>query len=198
MSASAMSHEWCEVSLKIDKATAVTMSRRGARGHRTKRKDETIHTTTWTTHHQTPQRSTSQHSTSWRSATDATLPGHREHTGGSWQDPTVHVKASVFCNVSARSKHFVNVDVVLLPVVCDSFCVSAFSLGQGSRSFCHELYEQSTVMFCESGRDACFAIVCILCADHVFWYPWFPCRDFNSCVFFFFGLHANILGSMCC
>ena len=54
------------------------------------------------------------------------------------------------------------------PSVCDSFCVSAFSLGQGSRSFCHELYEQSTVMFCESGRDACFEIVCILCADHVF------------------------------
>ena len=52
-----------------------------------------------------------------------------------------------------------------------SFCVSASSLGQGSRSFCRELYEQSTVMFCESGRDACFEIVCILCADHVFWYP---------------------------
>ena len=93
------------------------------------------------------------------------------------------MKASVFCNVSARSRHFVNVDVVFLPSVCDSFCVSAFSLGQGSRSFCRELYEQSTVMFCESGRDACFEIVCILCAEHVFWYPWFPCRDFNSCVF---------------
>ena len=52
----------------------------------TKRKDETIHTTTWTTHHQTPRRSTTQHSTSWRSATDAILPGHREHTGGSRQD----------------------------------------------------------------------------------------------------------------
>ena len=81
-----MSHEWCEVSLKIDRATAVTMSRRDARGHLTKRKDETIHTTTWTMHHQTPQRSTTQHSTSWRSATDAILPGHREHTGGSRQD----------------------------------------------------------------------------------------------------------------
>ena len=108
------------------------------------------------------------------------------------------MKASVFCNVSARSGHFVNVDVVFLPSVCNSFCVSAFSLGQGSRSFCHELYEQSTVMFCESGRDACFEIVCILCADHVFWYPWFLCRDFNSCVFPFFGLHATIVGSMCC
>ena len=57
-----------------------------ARGHITKRKDETIHTTTWMTHHQTPQHSTTQHSTSWRSATDAILPGHREHTGGSRQD----------------------------------------------------------------------------------------------------------------
>ena len=73
VSASEMSHEWFEVSLKIDKATAVTMSRRGAREHITKRKDETIHTTTWTTHHQTPQRSTTQHSASWSSATDATL-----------------------------------------------------------------------------------------------------------------------------
>ena len=80
----------------------------------------------------------------------------------------------VFCNVSARSRHFVNVDVIFLPSVCDSFCVTTFSLGQGCRSVCHELYElyeQSTVMFCRSGRDACFTIVCILCADHVFWYP---------------------------
>ena len=100
---------------------------------------------------------------------------------GGW----VHVKASVFCNVSARSRHFVNVDVIFLPSVCDSFCVSTFSLGQGSRSFCHELYEQSTVMFCWSGRDACFTIVCILCADHVFWYPWFLCREFNSFVLSF-------------
>ena len=45
VSASEMSHEWCEVSRKIDRATAVAMSRRGARGHITKRKDETIHTT---------------------------------------------------------------------------------------------------------------------------------------------------------
>ena len=86
VSASEMSHEWCEVSLKIDRATAVTMSRRGARGHMTKRKDETIHATTWTTHHQTPRRSTTQHSASCRSATDAILLGHREHTGGSRQD----------------------------------------------------------------------------------------------------------------
>ena len=86
VSASAMGHEWCDVPLKIDRATAVTMSRRGSRGHRTIREDETIHTRMWTTHHQTPQRSTTQHSTSWRSAIDAILPGHREHTGGSRQD----------------------------------------------------------------------------------------------------------------
>ena len=57
-----------------------------ARGHITKREDETIHTTTWTTHHQTPRRNTTQHSTSWRSAADAILLGHREITGGSRQD----------------------------------------------------------------------------------------------------------------
>ena len=52
-----MSHEWCEVPLKIDRATVVTMSRRGARGHRTKRKDRTFHrrnATPCTTHHYTP------------------------------------------------------------------------------------------------------------------------------------------------
>ena len=46
--------------------------------------------------------------------------------------------------------------VVFLPSVCDGFCVSVFSLGQGSRRFCHELYGHSTVMFCRSERDACF------------------------------------------
>ena len=35
----------------------------------------------------------------------------------------------MFCNASARSRHFVNVDVIFLPSVCDSFCVSTFSLG---------------------------------------------------------------------
>ena len=43
-------------------------------------------------------------------------------------------------------------------------------------------------MFCRSGRDACFTLVCILCADHVFWYPWFLWQEFNSFVPF---LHAN-------
>ena len=82
--------------------------------------------------------------------------------------------------------------VVFLPSVCDGFCVSVFSLGQGSRRFCHELYGQSTVVFCKSGRDACFTIVGILCADHVFWYPWFLWQELNS---FdpFSGLHANIV-----
>ena len=39
---------------------------------------------------------------------------------------------------------------------------------------------------CSAGVDEMrvFEIVCILCADHVFWYPWFLCREFNSCVFF--------------
>ena len=39
---------------------------------------------------------------------------------------------------------------------------------------------------CSAGVDEMrvFEIFCILCADHVFWYPWFICREFNSCVFF--------------
>ena len=86
MSANEMSHEWCEVSLKIDKDTAVIMSRRGARGHSTKRTGGIFHRPCMATHHNTPRRSTTQHSTSWRSATDAILLGHREHTGGSRQD----------------------------------------------------------------------------------------------------------------
>ena len=94
--------------------------------------------------------------------------------------------------MSARSRHFVNVDVIFLPSVCDSFCVSTFSLGQGCRSFYHELYEQSPVVFCRSGRDACFTIVCVLCADHVFWYPWFLWQELNSFAPFL-CLHANIV-----
>ena len=57
VSASAMSHEWCEILLKIDRATAVTMSRRGARGHTRKRTDGTYqrgNATPCTTHHYTP------------------------------------------------------------------------------------------------------------------------------------------------
>ena len=38
-----VSHEWCEVSLKIDRATVVSMSRRGVREHSTKRTDGIIH-----------------------------------------------------------------------------------------------------------------------------------------------------------
>ena len=96
---------------------------------------------------------------------------------------TGDVKASVICSVSARSRHFVNVDVIFLTSVCDSFCVSTFSLCQGGRSFCHELYEQSTVVFCRSGRDACFTFVCILCADHV------------SGILGFFGRNSTVLSS---
>ena len=47
-------------------------------------------------------------------------------------------------------------------------------LAKGVEVSFHELYGQSTVVFCRSGRDAFFkkTIVCILCADHVFWYSW--------------------------
>ena len=57
-----VSHEWCEVSLKIDRATVVTMSRRGVREHSTKRNGSTFHRTVY----DAPQH-TDQHSTSWRS-----------------------------------------------------------------------------------------------------------------------------------
>ena len=48
-----VSHEWCEVSLKIDRATVVSMSRRGVREHSTKRIDGIFHRPC-TTHHNTP------------------------------------------------------------------------------------------------------------------------------------------------
>ena len=73
---------------------------------------------------------------------------------------------------------------------------SAFQLSHLAKDvevFGHELYEQSTVVFCRSGRDACFTIVGILCADDVFWYPCVLWQEFNSCVFPLFGLHANIV-----
>ena len=67
-----------------------------------------------------------------------------------------------------------------------------FHLAKDVEVFCHELYEQSTVVFCRSGRDVCFTIVCILCAVHVFWYPLVPlARIQQFCPLF--GLHANIV-----
>ena len=57
-----VSHEWCEVSLKIDRATVVTMSRRGVR-------DSPINVlTAYSTDRvrDAPQH-TDQHGTSWRS-----------------------------------------------------------------------------------------------------------------------------------
>ena len=66
--------------------------------------------------------------------------------------------------------------VIFLPSVCDSFFVSTFSLGKRCRSFFHEIYGQSTVVFCRSGRDACFTIF-----------------SRNSTVFVSVGLHANIV-----
>ena len=45
------------------------------------------------------------------------------------------MKASVFCNVSARSRHFVIVDVIFLPSVCDSFCVQHSHLAKDVEVF---------------------------------------------------------------
>ena len=107
------------------------------------------------------------------------------------------MKASVFCNVSARSGHFVNVDVVFLPSVCDSFCVSAFSLGQGSQSFCPN---------CMNNPRSCSAKVDEMRVLKLF--VFFVPTMFSGILGSFvenstvvsspFGLHANIVGSMCC
>ena len=53
---------------------------------------------------------------------------------------------------------------------------------------------------CSAGVDEIrvFEIVCILCADHVFWYPWFLCREFNSCVFFPFLVCTQTYLEVCC
>ena len=50
---SCQSHKWCEVSLKIDRATVVSMSRSGVREHSTKRNDGIIYRPC-TTHHNPP------------------------------------------------------------------------------------------------------------------------------------------------
>ena len=95
MSASEMNHEWCEVSLEIDRATAVTMSRRGARGHITKRKDDDVDDAPLDT---TTQRNSAQHElalcdrchTAWASGAHGWVPARytgadhdQEAVGGS-------------------------------------------------------------------------------------------------------------------
>ena len=46
---------------------------------------------------------------------------------------------------------------------------------------------------CSAGVDEMRVLqLCVFCADHVFWYPWFLWQEFNSFVSFF-GLHANIV-----
>ena len=86
-----------------------------------------------------------------------------------------------------------------LPSVCDGFCVSVFSLSQGSRRFCHELYGHSTVMFCRSERDACFWKLFVFFVPTTF-SGILGSLSKNSTVVSvsLFGLHANILGSMYC
>ena len=64
VTASAMSHRWCEASPKIDRVTAATMSRRGARGNPT-----SVRTglSTETTRRRVRRTATHKHaSTSWR------------------------------------------------------------------------------------------------------------------------------------
>ena len=89
--------------------------------------------------------------------------------------------------------------VVFLPSVCDGFCVSVFSLGQGSRRFVTNCMDNPRS--CSAGVDEmrvfenCLYSLCRPCflvsLVHL---------SKNSTVVSvsLFGLHANILGSMCC
>ena len=98
----------------------------------------------------------------------------------------------------ARSRHFVNVDVVF-SFLCST--ASAFQYSHFAKDlevFVTNCLNNPRSYSARVDEMRVFEIVCILCADHVFWYPWFFCREFNSCVFSLFGLHANIVGSMCC
>ena len=75
--------------------------------------------------------------------------------------------------------------VVFLPSVCDGFCVSVFSLGQGSRRFVTNCNGQSTVMFCRSGRDACVWKLFVFFVPTMFsGILGSLVEEFNSCVCF--------------
>ena len=85
MSARVVSHKWCEVSLKIDRATVVSMSRRGVREHSTKRTDGIIHRPcTRTTTHRPAQHELAlcdRCHTAWASGAHGWVPaGHPRYT----------------------------------------------------------------------------------------------------------------------
>ena len=82
VTASAMSHWWCEASPKIGRATAVTMSRRSARGIPT---DVRTGPSTERTRQRVRRTTTHHHaSTSWRFA--LVSPWRLDHPSGSQQD----------------------------------------------------------------------------------------------------------------
>ena len=110
-------------------------------------------------------------------------------------------KLPQFCNVSARSRHFVNMGIVFLPSVCDGFCVSVFSLGQGPRRFITNCMDNSRS--CSAGVDEmrvfgnCLYSLCRPCFL-VSLVHFSKNSTVVSASLSVFGLHANILGSMCC
>ena len=94
--------------------------------------------------------------------------------------------------MSARSRHFVNMGAVFLPSVCDGFCVSTFSLGQGSRRFVTNCMDNPRS--CSAGVDEtrvfgnCLYSLCRPC----FLVSLVPlARIQQFCLLF--GLHANIV-----
>ena len=85
MSASALSHEWCEVSLKIDRATSRDHVEEGCKRTQYKTYWRHIPQTVYATHHNT------QTSTARAGALLFHHPAWVEHhTGGSRSTPTVH------------------------------------------------------------------------------------------------------------
>ena len=108
------------------------------------------------------------------------------------------MKASVFCNVSARSRHFVNVDVVF-SLLCAT--ASAFQHSHLAKDL--EVF----VTNCMNNPRSCSARVdeVRVLKLFVFFVPTMFSGILGSLVeistvvsFSLFGLHANILGSMCC
>ena len=99
--------------------------------------------------------------------------------------PWLVVKASVFCNVSARSRHFVYVDVIFLPSVCDSFCVSTFSLVANC---------MNNPRSCSAGVDEMRVLQLFVFFVPTMFSGIFGSFGKNSTVLSpFFGLHANIV-----
>ena len=78
--------------------------------------------------------------------------------------------------------------VVFLPSVCNGFCrFSILTWPRISTFLSRIVWTIHGHVLQEWTRRVFLEIVCILCADHVFWYPWFICRRIQQlCLFPFF------------